>query len=399
MTRYLDGGTLYDKNRPVKWPVILLFILSAFVISACGTQVANNSWPGMVADGDLVYVAYGAGVLAVDVVQEEQVWSYPEEASSTLQFFAKPSVNDGRVILGDYGASGGFFSPGVVVAIYSLNESEGNLSTNWVQDAIASDKIVAAPVQVEGLVFVGTADNLILALEEDSGEVAWQFEADHSIWSAPTYEDGILYVGSLDKNIYALDAQTGDLLWEQPLAGSVSGSVVVGEELIYVGSFDKQLHALDKATGEIQWEVPEDRTEDWIWASPVLAEDILVFADKKGNVFAVEAGTGRSIWDAQINGAVVGSPIVSNGTVFIASAGQLNDGTEDNIRRGALIAFDLETGDELWREETSSPIYSTPVFVNESVVVALAPGGDDLLIVFNQDDGDITWRYSPSVEE
>jgi outer membrane protein assembly factor BamB len=399
MTRCLDGGTLYEKKRPIKWPIILLFILTALVVSACGTQVENNSWPGMAADGDVVYVAYGAGVLAVDVVEEKQVWSYPPEASSALQFFAKPSVNDGRVVLGDYGASGGFFSPSVIVAIYSLNESDGNLSTNWVQDALARDRIVAAPVQAEGLVYVGTADNLVLALDSDNGELVWQFKAKHSIWSTPTYEDGVLYVGSLDKNIYALDAETGVLLWEQLLAGSVSGAIAVGEELLYVGSFDKQLHALDKDTGEIQWEVPEQGTEDWIWASPVLTDEIVIFSDKKGNVFAVEAATGNSIWDAQILGDVVGSPVVSNGIVFVASAGQLNNGTEDNIRRGALVALDVETGDELWREETSSPIYTTPVFVNESVVVALPSGGADLLIVFNQTDGDEIWRYSPPVAE
>ncbi len=399
MTRYLDGGTLYEKKRPVKWPVILLFILTAVVISACGTQVENNSWPGMVSDGDVVYVAYGAGVLAVDVVQEEQVWSYPEETSNTLQFFAKPSVNDGRVVLGDYGATGGFFSPNVVVAIYSLNESDGNLSTNWVQDALAKDRIVAAPVQVEEMVYVGTADNLILALDSDSGDLIWQFEAEHSIWSAPTYEDGILYVGSLDKRIYALDAESGELLWEQPLAGSVSGAIAVGDELVYVGSFDKQLHALDKATGEIRWEVPEEGAEDWIWASPVLVDDVVVFSDKKGNVFAVDAATGRSIWDVRISGDVVGSPVVSNGVVFVASAGKLNSESEDSIRRGALIAIDVETGDVLWREDTFSPIYTTPVIVNDSVVVALPPGSDDLLIVYSQADGDVTWRYSPPVEE
>jgi outer membrane protein assembly factor BamB len=390
---------LYEKKRPATRPVILLFILAAIVFSACGSRVANNSWPGMVAVGDVVYLAYGAGVSAIDVVQEELIWSYPEEASATLQFFAEPSVNDGRVVLGDYGASGGFFSPGVVVTVYSLNESDGNLSTNWVQDTVIRDRVVAAPVQAEGLVFVGTGDNLVLALDAETGDLVWQFEAEHSIWSTPVYEDGVLYVGSLDKHLYALDAETGDLVWEQALAGSISGAVVVGKDLIYVGSFDKQLHALDKATGDIRWEVPEEKSTDWIWASPVLTDETVVFSDKKGNVFAVEAESGRSIWDAQIDGDVVGSPVVSNGIVFIASAGKLNGGETDVIRRGALVALDLETGEELWREETSAPIYTTPVIVNESVVVALPPGGEVLLIVFNQSDGDEIWRYSPPVVE
>lgn len=395
MTRYLDGGTLYEKRRPITRPALLIFFLAAFVLSACGTQIAGNSWPGMTADGDVVYVAYGNGVLAVDVIENELLWSYPPEVSATLQFYARPSINDGRIILGDYGASGGFFSPNVTVSIYALDESDDTISEEWIQNEAVSDKIVAAPIQAEGLVFVGTADNLVLALEPETGEVVWQFEADHSIWSTPSYEDGILYVGSLDKHVYALDAQTGDLLWDQALSGSVSGQVAVGESLLYVGSFDKQLHALDKESGEIQWEVPEGGSQDWVWAAPLLVDDTVYFVDKSGNAYAVEADTGRTIWDAQIEGQVVATPVFADGIVFITSAGLVND----ENRRGALIALDAETGEELWREATSSPIYSTPVIVQNTVVVALPPGAENLLIVYNQSDGDEIWRYSPPVEE
>lgn len=401
MTRYLDGEVpLFNKKRPVIRPVTLFLILAAVILTACGTEIASNSWPGMTTDGNIVYIAYGPGVTAVDIVEEEQLWSFPAEASNTLQFYAEPSVNDDRIILGDYGASGGFFSPNVKVSIYALNEGERAASTSpvWVQDAVARDRIVAAPIQVEGLVFVGTADNFVLALDADTGALAWEFEVKHSIWSTPTYEDGIIYVGSLDKYVYALDAETGDLLWDQLLGGSISGSIAVGEDLLYVGSFDKQLHALDKATGQIRWSVPEAGTEDWIWAGPTLADGVVYFADKKGNIFAVNAETGSALWSAQISGAIVASPVVNGDRVFIASAGQLPGAEDQGIRQGALIALDAKTGEELWREETSAPLYTTPVLVGESIVIALPPGQTDLLIVYSQADGDELWRFSPPVE-
>jgi outer membrane protein assembly factor BamB len=125
---------------------------------------------------------------------------------------------------------------------------------------------------------------------------------------------------------------------------------------------------------------------------------LVIFTDKRGNVFAVDAETGRPIWDAQVSGQVVASPIVAGGTVFIASAG-LNDAGTDGVRQGALVALDVETGDELWREVISAPIYSTPVIVQDTVVIALPPGAESLLIVFNQADGDEIWRYSLPVEE
>jgi eukaryotic-like serine/threonine-protein kinase len=388
---------LYEKRRPVAKPVILALFIAGLILSACGTQIESNSWPNMSANGDVVYVAYGTSVIAVDVVAEELLWSFPDEPNPTLQFYAEPSVNDGRVILGDYGASGGFFSPNVKVGIYALDESEGNIEAEWTQQEAANDRIVAAPVQAEGLVFVGTADNFVLALDADTGEEAWRFEVEHSIWSTPSYEDGTLYVGSLDKHIYALDAQSGDLLWEQSLAGSVSGQVAVGDELLYVGSFDKQLHALNKTTGNVEWEAPEGGTADWVWASPALADNVVFFSDKRGNVYAVDAESGRAIWDAQIAGQVVASPVVSDGIVFIASSGLYEN--DEIIRQGVLIALDAETGEELWREETASPLYSTPVIVQDMVVVAMPPGAGDLLVVYNQTDGDEIWRYAPPVEE
>jgi hypothetical protein len=43
--------------------------------------------------------------------------------------------------------------------------------------------------------------------------VAWSFHASNSISSSPSVADGVVYVGSYDHKVYALDAASGGLKW------------------------------------------------------------------------------------------------------------------------------------------------------------------------------------------
>jgi outer membrane protein assembly factor BamB len=413
MTRYPDGGSLHKKRRPVRGPAILYFVVASLLLAACGTAGNNSNWPGMSVDGNEVYVAYGAGVVAVDIVQEEETWSYPSAPNRNVQFYAAPSVQDGRIVFGDYGASGGLLHPGVTVQIYAYGLDEGVEGSGigcgdasdstpeclWIQGPsrheYINDRIVAPPLQVDDRVFVGTADNFVLALDANSGDSVWPqpFEAGHSIWGQPIHDDGVLYVGSLDRSVYALDAATGDEIWQSDVGGSVSDRAGDDSDLVYVGSFDRQVHALDKASGESRWTAP---TEAAVWGAPTLADDTVYFVDLSGNVSAVGAATGESQWTAKLGEYTVAAPVASDGVVYIATAG--NPDIAQDERRGLLVAFDAESGEELWRESLSAAAYTTPVIVDDAIVVALT-GGGSLLEVFDKDDGSSRWSFLPAAPE
>jgi outer membrane protein assembly factor BamB len=346
----------------------------------------------MIADENIVYLAYGPGVVAVDIAEEEEVWFYrPEDASATLQFFAAPSVQDGQIIIGDYGASGGFLSPGVVVKVYSLKESgDDTPSTAKVLNAdMIRDRVIAPPLQVGDTVFIGTADNFVFALSATSGQPVWDepFVTEHSIWGQPVYEDGVLYVPSLDKNVYALDADTGTQIWNSNVNGSISDRPVLDDELIYVSSFDKQVYALEKSSGDTRWTAPAKAA---IWAAPVQADNVLVYVDLEGNVFAVDAESGDPIWERSLNDSVVASPLVVDGIVYLVTSGDPSLKQEE--REGSLIVLDVTNGDELWHKTFSAPIYTSPVLANDDIV--LAPASEkELLIVFDRDEGERRWTY------
>ena len=66
---------------------------------------------------------------------------------------------------------------------------------------------------------------------------------------------GVVYVGSDDDHVYALDTDTGEELWSSDVGGNVIGSLTVTSRSVLVGSYDTHLYALDKRTGVTRWRV------------------------------------------------------------------------------------------------------------------------------------------------
>ena len=199
-----------------------------------------------------MYVAYGPELLAVDVVEEEQVWSFVNE-DQAAPFFAPPATSDNLLVIGDYGASGGFFSPGVIVTVYGVVVDGNNPDVIWSENTVATDRIIAQPLLIDDRAYIGTADNDVVALDANTGEVLWRFQLGHSIWAQPLFHEGMLYVSSLDKSLHALDAETGEEIWARDLNGAAASSPIIHDGILYVGSFSSELHAIAAETGEELW--------------------------------------------------------------------------------------------------------------------------------------------------
>lgn len=375
----------------LKRPVVIALIFAALLLTACGAQTDNQSWPGLSTDGEKVYLANGTTVSAYFVDSQELAWSYPSEPNQSLLFFAAPSVQEDRVIFGDYGAPGGFLSPSVTVSIYAVENSDngGTPSELWINSEQADDKIVAPPLQVGDEVFIGTADNFVASLNATSGAENWSFEAEHSIWGQPAYENGTLFVSSMDRSLYALDAETGELLWQTSFAGAIASGPVLNDDFVYVSDFDSEVHAIDINTGDQVWSAP---AESWVWGSPTYADGNIFFVDIDGNVFAVDARTGEKKWQQRAPGAVQTNPIVAGDIVYVASEGESSD-----VPLGALKAFRIDDGSELWTTPTPSPLFTAPVIVDDAIIVALT-SEDAILMAFDRQTGGQLWSIAPPVE-
>ncbi|HEV2108846.1 MAG TPA: PQQ-binding-like beta-propeller repeat protein, partial [Thermomicrobiales bacterium] len=88
---------------------------------------------------------------------------------------------------------------------------------------------------------------------EGDPTLAWRFQTGDAVRSSPVMADGVIYVGSNDGSLYALDAETGEERWRFTTDGPISGSAAVAEGAVYLASGDGYAYAVDAETGEERW--------------------------------------------------------------------------------------------------------------------------------------------------
>src|SRR4051794_8961532 len=204
----------------------------------------------------------------------------------------------------------------------------------------------ATPVLYNGLLYVITPFNQVIALEPETGRERWRFDAkvaadrDYSEATSRgvTPDGGRLFFGTLDARLIALDARTGRLEWETRLSPSdgnfqvTSPPVVVGDTVITGSSIgDNGAAELDRGTvrgydvrnGKLRWTwdpTPQGRTGAANAWAPISADTKrgLVFVptgsaspdfygglrpgpDLYANcVVALRASTGKVVWSFQV---------------------------------------------------------------------------------------------------
>ncbi|HJV72021.1 PQQ-binding-like beta-propeller repeat protein [Ideonella sp.] len=237
--------------------------------------------------------------------------------------------------------------------------------------------------------------------------VRWTFPTGDRVVSSPTWADGVVYVGSDDGNIYAIDAASGRQRWMHRTGGPVASSPAVAGGRVFVTSYDGRLHALDAATGALQWKFATEgerrfeakglhgmqpRTQtfadpfDVYLSSPVVADGLVIFGSGDGHVYAVDAATGTRRWAFETGDVVHASPAVADGRVFVGSWD------------GRLYALDVASGRELWRAQTGlDPLMANQQGFQSSPAVAegiVYTGCRDAnLYAFEARTGRELWRF------
>jgi outer membrane protein assembly factor BamB len=355
---------------------ILVLIGITVALSACtGGVTTATSWPGLTVDDNFAYVAYNTQVYAVDLVNGTERWRYPAEPDNNVTFYADPTLSeDGQLIVGSYDYN-----------LYSLNPESG--VQNWVFPE-AENRYIASSLVAKENIFSPAADENLYSLNLN-GQLQWTFASEGESWAKPISGDNCecLYLPTMDHSVYAIDAQSGTQLWRSPkLGGAVVGSPAYGDDgALYVGTFGGKLFKLSSENGSI---LGEYSTTDggWIWSGPTISDGVLYFGDLNGYFYAVDANNLSELWKLppeQLDGEIVGSPLVIDDSIFITT------------EAGLLFKLD-KTGKILWSQTIGSDakIYTSPQIANDMILVAPIQV-DELLVAFNQ-DGVRQWAFIPA---
>jgi outer membrane protein assembly factor BamB len=80
-------------------------------------------------------------------------------------------------------------------------------------------------------------------LEARTGLKRWKYTTGYDVVSSPAVANGVVYVGSWDGKLYALQARTGSDLWSYKIGSTISSSPVVVNGMVYVCSDGGDVYA------------------------------------------------------------------------------------------------------------------------------------------------------------
>jgi eukaryotic-like serine/threonine-protein kinase len=190
----------------------------------------------------------------------------------------------------------------------------------------SNDEICTSPVLANGVIYFGSSDHRLYALDAATGSKLWDFETESWIYSSPAVVKGTVYFGSNDGYFYALDARTGLKRWGFKTRYAIKSTPAVADDKVYFGANDFSIYALNAVTGKKIWKID---AENDVESSPVVINGILCIGSEDEYFYIVDAlhGTLRNRFDA-IN-TVTTSPVVQDGIVYFCNG------------RGSLYALDI----------------------------------------------------------
>ena len=209
--------------------------------------------------------------------------------------------------------------------------------------------------------------------------VKWTFKTGGPIVASPAIVDGVVYIGSWDHYLYAVDQETGKEKWKYKSSMPIASSAAVAGGTLYFVSSAGGLGAVDTATGKLKWAFPTEYEKkfeaknlhgypsaaqtipdawDFYTSSPAVFNGKVYFGSGDGNIYALDAQTGVLQWKFATKDVVHASPAVANGTVYI--------GSWDSY----LYALDTDTGVEKWSLKTGEdPVIHNQVGFQSSPAV------------------------------
>jgi len=145
-------------------------------------------------------------------------------------------------------------------------DNVGNLVLKWSDPT--GNSVQSSPSVVNGVLYVGSNDNNVYALDATTGIKQWSYKTGGPItYSSPAAANGVIYVGSNDNKLYALNAKTGHKRWSYTAGAPVDHPPTVVNGVVYFGSLDSNVYALNANTGALLWKYLTEQNQ-YVGSSP-----------------------------------------------------------------------------------------------------------------------------------
>ncbi len=195
----------------------------------------------------------------------------------------------------------------------------------------------------DGVAFFGSHDRGVYAVAYDappveptadagarpSPAVRWRRELGDLVWATPALGDGVVYIGSDDDALYALDRATGAVRWRFPTGPcktkrkvgpegarcDVDGIAVAPDGTIYASA--DGLYAV-RPDGTLKWKFSPGVTH--CASTPAVANDGTIYIGCQDDTLYAVGPDGLKRWDVRTGDDVDSSPAIGpDGTVYFGS--------------------------------------------------------------------------------
>ena len=188
----------------------------------------------------------------------------------------------------------------------------------------------SSPLVDHGMVFFGSQNGTVYALNIHNGAPIWTYHAAGSVKASPTLSGGVLYFGDYSGHVQAISERTGRPLWVSSSEGALLGSgtfystaaVIYGR--VFLGNTDGRIYAYDASTGKLDWAV---QTGAYVYSSPAVTNapglgPTIYLGSYSGTFYALNARSGQISWQFNTHGRISGSATIIGRIVYFSDLGE-----------------------------------------------------------------------------
>ena len=286
--------------------------------------------------------------------------------------------------------------------LYAIDANTGIIK--WVFKT--NGPVCSTPLVTKGKVMFLSYDDFFYALSQKDGKLVWKFKTQgESKFNVKDYYDGsfkpdfwdfylssaivcydLVYFGSSDSNVYALNIESGEQEWSYKTGGSIHTSPAIYENSLVIGSWDSKIYCIDAINGKENWSYSTGMdTTNYIWfgvqASPSIDNGIAYIGSRDSKFYALSIETGDTLW---VNNNFNMSWMPSS-----ASIGKENlyTGSSDSF---SFFSISKNDGKINYATKTNAYSFSSPAIDEEMAYIGSANGrlyGIELV------KGEIMWEF------
>lgn len=185
---------------------------------------------------------------------------------------------------------------------------------------------------------------------EHEPKVVWEFRTNNSVYSSPIVKDNVVYVGSLDSNLYAIEIKGGKEIWRFQTNGEIRSNVCIAHDTLFLNGGDGGVYAIDIHKGKLIWVFKTEGEHkydfaDYFQSSPVYQNGVVYIGSGDSSFYAIDASSGKLVWSFKTSGIVHSTPVIDNNKVFFGSFD------------GFVYALDKINGQLVWKFKTVGHMY------------------------------------------